>query len=77
MSTLKKYYVVTIQEAQNTDYATLEDDSFETSRKNLAGTEVILELLIPIETTLSNYYTHTEALQLMETEEWYDPNNDL
>lgn len=77
MSTLKKYYVVTVQEAQNIDYATLEDNSFETSRRNLNNTKVIVELITPIDTTESNYYTHTEALQLMETEEWYDPNNDL
>lgn len=68
----KIYFVIPSDMAMQFDYDSLEETSYETVRKSLDGTMAIVEYKGQIQ-FMGTYLTHEEALALMQTPEWSEP----
>ena len=76
------YVTLTVSEAEQLDFTQIEQTSIETLRLSVDGTETIVKWLsangvpssVEALTTKGPYMTHDEALALMSTEAWTDPN---
>jgi len=70
MNALNTYYVLSDSLAQSLDYSALTDDSYETTRKSLDRTMVIVEHDGSASLSGGTEYTFSEASALMLTEDW-------
>jgi hypothetical protein len=70
MNASNTYYVLSDSLAQSLDYSALTDDSYETTRKSLDRTMVIVEHDGSASLSGGTEYTFSEASALMLTEDW-------
>jgi len=70
MNALNTYYVLSDSLAQSLDYSALTDNSYETTRKSLDRTMVIVEHDGSASLSGGTEYTFSEASALMLTEDW-------
>lgn len=75
-----KYWVVDKTQLSSLDYDRLKDDSKASTRLSVNGLKAIIESdEIPTGLNKNDSLTHSEALTLMATSEWYqpDPNDEV
>jgi hypothetical protein len=70
MNASSTYYVLSAELAQNLDYSVLTDNSYETTRKSLDGTLVIIEHDGSASLSGGTEYTFSQASLLMLTDDW-------
>jgi len=70
MNASNTYYVLSDSLAQSLDYSALTDNSYETTRKSLDRTMVIVEHDGSASLSGGTEYTFSEASALMLTEDW-------
>lgn len=76
------YVTLAVSEADQLDFSQIEQTSFETLRISLDGTRTVVKWItdtgIPSSvealTTKGPYLSYDEALALMSTSDWTDPN---
>jgi hypothetical protein len=76
------YVTLSVTEISQLDFSQLEQTSAETLRKSIDETQTIVKWIadagvpscVSSLTTKGPYMTHDEALTLMETPAWTDPN---
>jgi len=75
-----KYWVVDKTQLSSLDYDQLKDDSKASTRLSVNGLKAIIESdEIPTGLNKNDSLAHSEALTLMATSEWYqpDPNDEV
>lgn len=75
-----KYWIVDKTQLSSLDYDQLKDDSKASTRLSVNGLKAIIESdEIPTGLNTNDSLTHSEALTLMTTSEWYqpDPNDEV
>lgn len=70
MNASSTYYVLSDSLARSLDYSLLSDNSYETSRKSIDGTLVIVEHDGSANLSGGTEYTFSEASSLMAMDEW-------
>jgi|DEB0MinimDraft_10_1074344.scaffolds.fasta_scaffold02454_3 hypothetical protein len=73
----KLYYVLPSDMAKQLDYGALEEQSYETVRHSIDRALCIVEYKGALAVRGGSFYTYDEALALMQTADWYDPNEDF
>ena len=73
----KLYYVLPADMAKQLDFDSLEEIRYEYVRKSVDETLAIVEYKGSIQVRGGSYYTYEEALALMQTPEWYAPDESL
>lgn len=71
MQASNTYYLLSDAAARSLDYSVLTDDSYETSRKSIDGTMVIVEHDGSAVLTGGTELTYQEALALVVTSAWW------
>ena len=66
----KLYYVLPSDMAQQLDYTSLEEVSYEFVRKSLDGTMAIVEYAGQIQVRGGSFLSYEEAYALMQTPDW-------
>lgn len=67
----KTYNIFSYEQAQTLDFTVLQDKSIELCHWSIDGSKVIVEYLESHEHGIDNFLTHSEAVAIMHTEEWY------
>lgn len=73
----KLYYVLPSDMAQQLDYDSLESVSYDQVRKSIDGTLCIVEYKGTLPVNSGSFLTHQQALELMATPEWTDPDSPI
>lgn len=79
---MKTYITISISQLDNLDFSQIVETSKDTIRKSIDGTEFTAKWIGAMPDTISSIpesdrsaiMTHAEALELMSTAEWSDPN---
>jgi len=70
MNASSTYYVLSAELAQNLNYTILTDDNYETTRKSLDGTLVIVEHDGSVSLSGGTEYSFQQASVLMSSDAW-------
>lgn len=73
----KLYYVLPSDMAKQLDYNSLEEKSYSYVRTSADGVMAIVEYKGDLSVRGGSYYTHEEALKLMQTPEWASPDDTI
>lgn len=71
----KLYYVLPSDMAQQIDLNAIEEASYNQIRTSVDGTLCIVEYKGTLPVSSGSFLTHQQALELMATPEWSDPND--
>lgn len=70
----KIYFVLPYDMVTSIDLNSIEENSYEVIRKSVDGTLAIVEYKQSIQFMGGTYLTHQQALELMSTEAWTEPD---